>query len=72
MSEETTMKRFSWSLTTLFVLGVASAFAQQPGGRGGPDGGHRPPPIIEALDVDRDHVISLRRNQECDVVIDDA
>lgn len=54
------MKQIRWSLATVFTLGVATALAQQPGGRGGLDAGgtRRPPPIIEALDADHDHVIS--------------
>lgn len=64
------MKRFSWTLGIMIVAGMASAFAQPPGGRGGPGGGQgggpgrgprgaRPPmPIIDVLDADHDHVIS--------------
>ena len=64
------MKRMTWTLGILIAASVATAVAQPPGGRGGPGGGQgggpgggprggRPPmPIIEALDVDHDHVIS--------------
>ena len=65
------MKRMAWSLGILVVVGAAAALAQPPGaGRGnrggppgGPDGGPDgdrppPPPVIMALDVDRDHTLS--------------
>lgn len=59
------MRRMSWNLVALFTLGVATVLAQQPGGQRGPGGsegpagGRRPPPLIEALDADHDHVISV-------------
>ncbi len=66
------MKRVAWSLGILVVVGAAVALAQPPeegrGGRGGPPGGPDggpggdfrppPPPVIRALDVDRDHTLS--------------
>ncbi len=66
------MKRIAWSLGILVLVGAAAALAQPPeGGRpgrggppGGPDGGPggdfapHPPPVIMALDVDRDHTLS--------------
>lgn len=57
------MKRISWALGIMIAGGVATAIAQPPAGRGGPGGGGpgggRPPiPLIDALDSDRDHVIS--------------
>lgn len=61
------MKRVMWTTAVLAVVSVATAVAQPPGGRGpgGPGGGQggpggaRPPmPIVEALDADRDGVIS--------------
>lgn len=62
------MKRFTWSLEIVIATGMATAFAQPPGGpgrtgqtggpRGGPGGPLPPMPVIEVLDVDRDHVIS--------------
>lgn len=54
------MQRITWSLGFLVAVGVATAVAQPPAGRGGPPGGGgRPPmPLIEVLDTDRDRVIS--------------
>lgn len=60
------MKRIAWSLGIVALVTVATAIAQPPEGRGGPQGrprggfgGGRPPmPIIDALDTNRDHVIS--------------
>lgn len=56
------MKRLTWGLGVVIVAGVASAVAEPPNGRGrppaGPEGGPRGNPVIEALDVDHDHLIS--------------
>jgi len=57
------MQRITWTLGFLVAAGVATAVAQPPAGRGGPPGGGmgggRPPmPLVEALDIDRDRVIS--------------
>ena len=66
------MKRYPWLFGIMIVTGMTTAIAQPgpPGGlgKGGPGGGLRggpgpsgalpPMPVIEALDVDRNHVIS--------------
>ena len=64
------MKRSMWTFSILFVFGVATALAQPPAGTdsppggqgrgpGAPGGGRPPSPVIEALDTDRDSVISV-------------
>ncbi len=62
------MKRLMWTVGIWAAAGMATALAQPPGG-GGPGGGprgpggrgggdRRPMPIVEALDMNRDGVIS--------------
>lgn len=65
------MKRMIWTFCFLTIACVALVHAQPPGGpggrgprngggggQGGGPGGPPPNPLIEALDIDRDHVLS--------------
>jgi hypothetical protein len=51
------MKRCIWTLSVILIVGASTAIAQPPGG-GGPGGPRGRSPIMEALDADRDGVIS--------------
>ena len=65
--------KFSLMAALVFTFSIGVAIAQPPGGRGGPQGrqrgpreGFRPPthPVIEALDADRDGVISAKEIEQ--------